>query len=68
MAETEEQRINREIEFFFQDPKIYVKTNESSSLHLLRRDVYQCLRYVCENGKWEKKCNPVWSNDSFDWY
>ena len=59
MAETEEQRINREIEFFFQDPKIYVKTNESSSLHLLRRDVYQCLGYVYENGKWVKKTNQV---------
>lgn len=41
--------IEKELEFFFQDPKIQIEVNEASILHLLRRDVYRCMGYTKVN-------------------
>ena len=44
---------------FFEDPINYVEASESSILHLLGRDIYSCMGYTIQNGKWHKNIDPI---------
>lgn len=46
-------------DLFFEDPVNYVEASESSTLHLLRRDIYSCMGYTIQNGKWHKNIAPI---------
>lgn len=64
MGEKVKSTFDRKMEFFFQDPNIYLEVNKSSILHLLRRDVYSCMGYTKVNDKDHKlikddNINPI---------
>jgi hypothetical protein len=64
MEDTKVMSIDEEIELFFKDPGIRTQVKDSSTLHLLRRDIYSCMGYINDDNKneWikcDKKKDPT---------
>lgn len=51
MEDTKVMSIDEEIELFFKDPGIRTQVKDSSTLHLLRRDIYSCMGYINDDNK-----------------
>jgi hypothetical protein len=59
MEEEELLTFESKLDLFFKSPEIYVAASKSSTLHLLRRDIYRCMGYTIASDK-----NIMWIKDN----
>lgn len=59
MEEEELITFESKLDLFFKSPEIYVAASKSSTLHLLRRDIYRCMGYTIASDK-----NIMWIKDN----